>query len=262
MISPSHSTGSRWNIDNPRPTVAIAARTPERLGPDREFPDLTATELWKLLKFGDGLFRKFARMEDIGMPWNVHGVLFHVVRNARKDVTATVIASPNKWNIVWLCLFRGRNFFRGLALPSVILPMGRRNRPKQGDPEPLFEGQSSSSKASKRKADDEGKPYAKKVKPGNSKGKGKQVLAPNGAKAKKRGKIGASASVNYEDDSRFSVADEEGQENLEAHKKYDYHCASDNTTERFLDSSSREVTRVSLLGRHLLLVNTMTWSEY
>jgi len=157
---------------------------------------------------------------------------------------------------------RSQLFSRGLALLSVILPMGRRNRPKQGDPEPLFEDQSSSSKASKRKADDEGKPYAKKVKPGNSKGKGKQVLASNGAKVNKRGKMGASASVNYEDDSRFSVADEERKDNLEAHKKYDCHCASDNTAERFLDSSSREATRVSLLGRHLLLVNTMTWSEY
>lgn len=116
----------------------------------------------------------------------------------------TLPSSQSKlMEVIWLCLSRGlSNFLAQSFYPrSVILTMGRRNRPKQGDPKPLFEDQPSSSKISKRKADDEGRQKnTKKVKPNDSKGKGRQVFARGGLKERKRTKMATPAADDYEDE--------------------------------------------------------------
>lgn len=101
--------------------------------------------------------------------------------------------------------------------------MGRRNRPKQGDPEPLFEeDRSSGSKAFKRKADDEAPHAVKKAKAGNTKGRGKPQPI-NGVRAQKRARKAAAAAAAGEDDEEPSAGEENDNNdpaNLEAHKKF------------------------------------------
>lgn len=100
--------------------------------------------------------------------------------------------------------------------------MGRRNRPKQGDPEPLFEeDRPSGSKTFKRKAADEGSHTSKRTKGSSIKGKGKQQPI-NGVRAQKRARQAVAAAAAKGDDGSESSAAEEnedGEANLEAHKK-------------------------------------------
>lgn len=100
--------------------------------------------------------------------------------------------------------------------------MGRRNKPKQGDPAPLPDDYAgpSTSKATKRKADDEGQPAAKKPKAGNKKGKGKPEAAPGGVRAQKRARKAAAAAAAHENESDASMEGEDKEVvNLETHKK-------------------------------------------
>ena len=127
---------------------------------------------------------------------------------------------PPSSQVVWLCLRRGPlKLFGKLASASSVFTMGRRNKPTQGDPEPLFEDQPSSSKVSKRKAGDEGKQFAKKAKSSTSKGKGKQVPAPGGVRVQKRARKAVAVSKQVES---HSPTEDDGnpENNLEAHKKY------------------------------------------
>ena len=156
----------------------------------------------KLQRIGDGLFWRLTRAEGIDALGNTHGALGRVVRSVRREANTAVITVEINGGYLAVLVPRALELLAQSFYPrSVILTMGRRNRPKQGDPKPLFEDQPSSSKISKRKADDEGRQKnTKKVKPNDSKGKGKQVFARGGLKERKRTKMATPAADDYEDE--------------------------------------------------------------